>query len=227
MEKILLVDDERDIVEFLKYNLESEHFQVITAYNGESALKMLEEKPDLVILDVMMPKLNGFEVCKKIRENPDYQDLPVIFLTAKSSDIDEVLGLELGANDYIAKPISPTKLVARVKMNLRKSPQSIYSKSDIVKVKTGNIIIDRNKFRVTVEGEEKIFPRKEFELLFFLVRHPGVVHRREDVLKAVWGSDIYVGDRTVDVHIRKVREKLGDFSNLIETIKGVGYRFNA
>lgn len=225
MKKILLVDDEKDIVEFLKYNLESENFQVITAYNGEAALKKLEENPDLVILDVMMPKLNGFEVCKRIRENELYKSLPVIFLTAKSSELDEVIGLNLGANDYIQKPISPQKLIARVKTNLRKSEPLTLPPGQSSILKIGNIIIDRNKYRVTLDGKEKILPRKEFELLFYLASSPGVVHSREELLREVWGSDIYVVDRTIDVHIRKIREKLEKYSELIETLKGIGYRF--
>ncbi|NUN07626.1 MAG: response regulator transcription factor [Ignavibacteriaceae bacterium] len=225
MKKILLVDDEKDIVEFLKYNLESENFQVITAYNGEAALKKLEENPDLVILDVMMPKLNGFEVCKRIRENELSKSLPVIFLTAKSSELDEVIGLNLGANDYIQKPISPQKLIARVKTNLRKSEPLTLPPGQSSILKIGNIIIDRNKYRVTLDGKEKILPRKEFELLFYLASSPGVVHSREELLREVWGSDIYVVDRTIDVHIRKIREKLEKYSELIETLKGIGYRF--
>ncbi len=225
MKKILLVDDEKDIVEFLKYNLESEGFEVITAYNGEAALNLLKEKPDLVILDVMMPKLNGFEVCKRIRQDSVHKDLPVIFLTARSSEVDEVTGLELGAYDYITKPVSPTRLVARVKSNILKAPGSAVTKKDIIKIKTGNILIDRNKFRVILDGDEKILPRKEFELLYYLAGKPGVVHTREELLREVWGTDVFVVDRTVDVHIRKIREKLDKFAHLIETIKGIGYRF--
>lgn len=224
-QKILLVDDEKDIVEFLKYNLEQEGFDVIAAFNGLHAVELLKENPDMVILDIMMPKMNGFEVCKTIRSSIDYKNLPVIFLTAKSSEIDEVLGLELGANDYIQKPISPKKLIARVKSNFRKVTTSLPQIEQLPIVKIGPLIIDRERYIVTVDNEERIFPRKEFELLYYLANNPGVVHSRESLLKNVWGSDVYVVDRTVDVHIRKIREKLEIFSHLIETIKGVGYRF--
>lgn len=225
MKKILLVDDEKDIVEFLKYNLESENFQVITAFNGEAALKKLEENPDLVILDVMMPKLNGFEVCKRIRQDERYKELPVIFLTAKTSELDEIIGLNLGANDYIQKPISPMKLIARVKSNLRKVEKAVLPPGQPAILKVGNLIIDRNKYRITIDGNEKILPRKEFELLFYLASSPGAVHSREELLREVWGSDVFVVDRTIDVHIRKIREKLENYAGLIETLKGVGYRF--
>jgi len=224
-QKILLVDDEKDIVEFLKYNLEQEGFDVITAFNGLQAVELLKQNPDMVILDIMMPKMDGFEVCKSIRNSNDYKNLPVIFLTAKSSEVDEVLGLELGANDYIQKPISPKKLIARVKSNFRKVTTIVPQIEHLPIVKIGPLIIDRERYVVTVDNEERIFPRKEFELLYYLANNPGVVHSRESLLKNVWGSDVYVVDRTVDVHIRKIREKLEIFSHLIETIKGVGYRF--
>jgi two-component system alkaline phosphatase synthesis response regulator PhoP len=221
--KILLVDDEKDIVEFLKYNLVRENFEVITAFDGEEALKKLNLNPDLIILDVMMPKLNGFEVCKRIKEIKEFSKIPVIFLTAKSSEVDEVLGLELGANDYISKPISPQKLIARVKMNLRKVEYKVPTQKHKT-IKYGPIWIDTERFIVKINGEEKIFPKKEFEILSFLVQNPGVVFSRESLLKNVWGSEIFVVERTVDVHIRKIREKLAEYEYLIETLKGIGYR---
>jgi len=223
--KILLVDDEKDIVEFLQYNLLQEGFDVITAYNGMEALKKLPENPDLVILDIMMPQLNGYDVCKKIRSLPEYRQTPVIFLTAKSSEVDEIRGLEIGANDFIQKPISPKKLIARVKANLRKDVKKSEEKVLPTFVTVGPLIIDRNKYIVSIDGKEKIFPRKEFELLFYLANHPGKVCDRDTLLKDVWGLDVYVVDRTVDVHIRKIREKLGKHSDLIETVKGIGYKF--
>jgi two-component system alkaline phosphatase synthesis response regulator PhoP len=224
--KILLVDDEKDIVEFLKYNLELEDFDVITAFNGSQAIDSLKLNPDMVILDIMMPKMNGFEVCKAIRESKEYKNLPVIFLTAKSSEVDEVLGLELGANDFIQKPISPKKLIARVKSNFRKVTVNITPESEQAPViKIGPLVIDRERYIISINDNEKVFPRKEFELLYYLASNPGVVHSRESLLKNVWGSDVYVVDRTVDVHIRKIREKLDVYSHLIETLKGVGYRF--
>lgn len=224
--KILLVDDEKDIVEFLQYNLIQEGFEVITAYNGMEALKKLSEKPDLVILDIMMPQLNGYDVCKKIRSLLEYRQTPVIFLTAKSSEVDEIRGLEIGANDFIQKPISPKKLIARVNSNLRKDIKKS-EKSLPAHIKTGPLYIDRNKYLVSVDGLEKIFPRKEFELLYYLANNPEKVFDRDTLLKDVWGLDVYVVDRTVDVHIRKIREKLGKHSDLIETMKGVGYKFKS
>jgi len=225
--KILLVDDEKDIVEFLEYNLVQEGFEVITAYNGMEALKKLSEKPDLVILDIMMPQLNGYDVCKKIRSLPEFRQTPVIFLTAKSSEVDEIRGLEIGANDFIQKPISPKKLIARVNSNLRKDVKKTEEKSLPSQIKIGPLYIDRNKYLVQVDGIEKILPRKEFELLFYFASNPGKVIDRETVLKDVWGLDVYVGDRTIDVHIRKIREKLGKLADLIETVKGVGYKFKS
>jgi len=223
--KILLVDDERDIVEFLRYNLEQEDFSVITAYDGSEALIKIEESPDLVILDIMMPKIDGFEVCKKIRENSKYQNIPVIFLTAKGSEKDEIQGLELGAVDYIQKPISPKKLVARVKANLRRFEGKKEEEELAQEIEIGPIKIDKKKYVVYIDGEQCVFPRKEFELLFFLASNPGRVFNRDTLLKEVWGTDVFVVDRTVDVHIRKIREKLEAYADLIETIKGVGYRF--
>jgi two-component system alkaline phosphatase synthesis response regulator PhoP len=225
--KILLVDDEKDIVEFLQYNLVQEGFEVITAYNGIEALKKLSEKPDLVILDIMMPQLNGYDVCKKIRSLPEFRQTPVIFLTAKSSEVDEIRGLEIGANDFIQKPISPKKLIARVNSNLRKEIKKSEEKSLPANIKIGRLYIDRNKYLVNIDGSAKIFPRKEFELLYYLASNPEKVLGRETLLKDVWGLDVYVGDRTIDVHIRKIREKLGKLADLIETVKGVGYKFKS
>lgn len=221
MKKILLADDEKDILEFLKYNLEKEGFAVITAGDGEEAISRLAENPDLAILDIMMPKLNGYEVCEMIRKNKKTALLPVIFLTAKSSEQDEIKGLELGANDFIKKPISPLKLIARVKSNLRKAAPE----ADENRVLTiGSIVIDRSTYKIFLNEEETFFPRKEFELLSYLCENPGKILTRASILLNVWGSDIYVVDRTIDVHIRKIREKLGAQSEMIETIKGVGYR---
>ena len=223
--KILLVDDEPDIVEFLEYNLTQEGFDVIKAYDGIEALNQIKENPDLILLDIMMPKMNGYEVCKSIRSMKGYEKIPVVFLTAKSGEVDEILGLELGANDYIQKPISPKKLVARVKSNLRKGTAEIKQKP--IKVSIGPLVIDREKYVVYIDGNETVFPKKEFEVLFYLANNPGRVFSREILLKDVWGNDVYVVDRTIDVHIRKIREKLDQHSDLIETVKGVGYRFKS
>ncbi len=225
--KILLVDDEKDIVEFLEYNLKQEGFEVITAYDGDEALKKITKNPDLILLDIMMPKLDGYEVCKKIREQEQFRTTPIVFLTAKSAERDEILGLELGASDFIQKPISPKKLIARVKSNLRKSDSAAASKDEPTKVQIGPLVIDRQTYTVQIDGEERIFPRKEFEVLFFLANNPGRVFSRENLLKDIWGADVFVVDRTVDVHVRKIREKLEKYSDLIETVKGVGYKFKS
>lgn len=227
MKKILLVDDEKDIVEFLKYNLEQQNFNVIVGYNGEEALQKLLEKPDLIILDIMMPKLNGFDTCKRIREKKEFNNVPVIFLTAKDGESNEIKGLELGANDYIQKPISPNKLVARVKSNLRRVEGFALARPEPTIINYGPIEINKEKYEVKIDDELKIFPKKEFEVLYFLLNNPGRVFGRDVLLKEVWGHDVYIIDRTVDVHIRKIREKLGKYLDFIETVKGVGYRLRS
>jgi two-component system alkaline phosphatase synthesis response regulator PhoP len=225
VKKILIVDDEPDILEFLKYSLEMNGFAVFTALNGIDALLSLSNKPDLILLDIMMPQMDGYEVCRRIRENPDFKETPLIFLTARASEKDEIKGLELGASDFIAKPISTNKLIARVKSNLRRAEVLPSSRDERTVLEIGALKIDRIRYSVVLDGEEIAFPRKEFELLFFLAANPGKVHKRDEILKEVWGADVYVVDRTIDVHIRKIREKLGDFADYIETLKGVGYRF--
>jgi len=226
MTKILLVDDEPDIVEFLKYNLEQNGYDVIVGHDGLEALKKLSENPELIILDIMMPHLDGYEVYNKIRENKDFRDVPIIFLTAKAGETDEIKGLELGASDFIQKPISPKKLIARVKLNLRKNKVDLTG-NDVKKLEVGPLVIDKEKYVVNIDNVETILPRKEFNLLFFLANNPDRVFSREVLLKEVWGDDVYVVDRTVDVHIRKIREKLGKHAYLIDTIKGVGYKFKS
>jgi two-component system alkaline phosphatase synthesis response regulator PhoP len=225
MKKILLVDDEVDILEFLKYNLEQDNFEVLVSSNGKDALKKISQNPDLIVLDIMMPEMDGFELYQQIKANKEYQDIPIIFLTAKSGETDEIKGLDLGASDYIQKPISPKKLIARIKSNLRKSDQTEKKSKEFKNLKIGALEIDVEKFEVKVDSKKKFFPRKEFQLLYFLAQNPGKVINRETLLKEIWGNDVYVIDRTIDVHIRKIREKLGKHSELIETIKGIGYRF--
>lgn len=225
MNKILLVDDEVDILEFLKYNLEQENFEVYVSSNGKDALQKLSHKPDLIVLDIMMPGMDGYELYQEIKKNKDYQDIPIIFLTAKSGETDEIKGLDLGASDYIQKPISPKKLVARIKSNLRKTYRSDEKVKETKPLKIGALEIDVEKYKVMINNKEIFFPRKEFQLLHFLASNPDKVLKRETLLKEIWGNDVYVIDRTIDVHIRKVREKLGKHSEIIETIKGVGYRF--
>jgi len=228
--KVLIVDDEKDIVDLLKYNLDKENdFEVITALNGKAALEQaLENKPDLILLDIMMPEMNGFDVCKKLKNNPITSNIPVLFLTAKENEIDEIIGLELGADDYIQKPVSPRKVIARVKSVLRR----VYSENDkAIKtdehIKFKSLEVDTIAHIVKIDEEEVFFPKKEFQLLHFLLSNKGKVLSREILLNQIWGENIYVVDRTIDVHVAKVREKLGDYADYIETIKGLGYRFNA
>ena len=225
MIKILLVDDEPDIVEFLKYNLERENFKVIKSYNGEDALNLLKEKPDLILLDIMMPGMSGYEVCKRIRENNQFKDIPIVFLTALSQENDEIRGLEAGGSDFIKKPISTPKLIARVKANLRHTRPSKSTTDEKRKLTFNKLIIDPETFKIFVNGQEKFFPKKEFILFHLLASQPGKVFTREEILKKVWGEDVMVIDRTIDVHIRKIREKLGAYSNCLITIKGIGYKF--
>ncbi len=224
MKTVLVVDDENDIVQLIRYNLEREGFRVESARDGNEALKKAGEvKPDLILLDIMLPGKDGYEVIKSLNQAERTASIPVIFLTAKSAEFDEVLGLELGADDYIVKPISPRKLVSRIRAVLRRyeGVKSEEGKS----IDFGILVIDRDSYMVKVGGEQVFFPRKEFEILFYLASHEGKVISRETLLSRVWGADVYVGDRTVDVHIRKIREKLGKHSEMIETIKGVGYKF--
>jgi two-component system alkaline phosphatase synthesis response regulator PhoP len=220
---ILIVDDEKDILDLLKYNLQKEGFHILTASNGAQALERAERKPDLILLDVMMPEYDGWEVFRRLRKNPATERIPVIFLTAKDSETDEVVGLELGADDYITKPVSIPKLIARVKAAIRKKePTTPHGEPHVLRV--GRIEIVPDQFIVRIDKKEVFFPKKEFQILLYLATHEGSVVSRETLLHAVWGSDVYVVDRTVDVHIRKIREKLGKLADYIETIKGVGYR---
>lgn len=221
MYKILLVDDENDILEFLSYNLEKENYSVITATNGIDALKKLNQNPDLIVLDVMMPKLDGYETCKRIREQENFKYTPIIFLTAKSGENDEVIGLNVGADDFIRKPVSQSKLLARIKANLRKIEKQSVSQT---KLKFGGIQLNIEKHQTVMDGKEIFFPKKEFELLKLFLMNPGKILTRQFILKEIWGDEIFVVDRTIDVHIRKIREKLGKYEYYIQTIKGVGYK---
>lgn len=219
--KILLVDDEPDILEIIGYNLTSEGYQVITAENGVEALKKAKkEKPHLIILDVMMPEMDGIEACEQIRKVPDLQDAIVTFLTARGEDYSQVAGFDAGADDYITKPIKPKVLVSKVKALLRRIKEDETQEST---VKIGSLVINRDEYKITLKNEEIILPRKEFELLSLLASKPGKVFKREEILDKVWGNEVVVGGRTIDVHIRKLREKIGDKS--FKTVKGVGYKF--
>jgi two-component system alkaline phosphatase synthesis response regulator PhoP len=223
--RILVVDDERDIVDLLTYNLTKEGYEVVPAFNGREALERASDRVDLIILDLMMPELDGFDTCRRLKAVPATASIPIILLTAKSSELDEILGLELGADDFVQKPISPRKLVARVKAMLRRAEYAAEETPDHQTIRAGRIEINRTTYTVRLGKKEVFFPRKEFELLALLASNPGKVYSREMLLNSIWGSDVYVIDRTVDVHIRKIREKLADDEGAIETVKGVGYRF--
>jgi two-component system alkaline phosphatase synthesis response regulator PhoP len=224
---LLLADDERDIIDLLKYNFEKEGFDILTASNGKEALVQAKKLPDLILLDIMMPEVNGHDVVRILKADPATQSIPIILLTARTSEMDEVIGLELGADDYVTKPISIPKLIARIKSALRKKTEKAKDAMKTDETLThGKIQINREHHRVTVAGKDVFFPKKEFEVLAYLVRHAGKVVTRESLLSSIWGADVYVVDRTIDVHIRKIREKLGECSGYIDTIKGVGYRMD-
>ncbi len=221
MKTILIADDEKDIVDLVKYNLQKEGYTVLTARNGKQALELAQQQPSMILLDVMMPELDGWEVVKQLKKSNKTSDIPVVFLTAKESELDEVLGLELGADDYIVKPISIPKLIARVRNVLRKNESSTQKVNDIV---IDRIEIFPSQHIVKIDKKEVFFPKKEFEVLLYLATHLDQVVTRDTLLGAVWGSEVQVVDRTIDVHIRKIREKLDNHADMIETIKGVGYR---
>ena len=216
--KILLVDDEYDIIELIKYNLEKEGYLVATASNGIECLSIAKEFiPDLILLDVMMPEMDGIETCVELRKDILLKGVVIAFLSARSEDFTQVAGLDSGADDYITKPIKPRVLMSKVKALLRRS-----SVNQIVKNDQVSLEINRDKYIAICNGDEFSLPKKEFELLALLFSKPGNVFNREVILKKVWGDDIVVGDRTIDVHIRKLREKIGD--NYIKTVKGIGYK---
>ena len=225
---ILVVDDEKDIVDLLSYNLSKEGFNVITARNGKEALQKVTQKPDLIILDIMMPEMNGLQVIQELRKEKSTSAIPIILLTAKGSETDEIVGLEVGADDYIVKPVKIGKIVARVHASLRRQDQAALKalpQMDIIQIQ--DLEINVSSYKATLGKHKLIFPRKEFETLVYLIRNKGKVLSRESILTAVWGENIHVVDRTVDVHIRKIREKLDNYADLIETVSGVGYRFKA
>ncbi len=219
--KILIADDEPDILEIVGFNLTAQDYEVITAKSGLEAIeKAIATNPDLIILDVMMPGMTGIEVCKELRKMPAFRETLIIFLTAMSDEQSEILGLETGADDYITKPISPKVLTSKVNALFRR-----LSKEESVVIKVGDIEIDREKFMVTYQGNETVLARKEFELLSLLASRPGKVFLRNEILNQIWGTEVIVGDRTIDVHIRKIRQKLA--MDCITTVKGVGYKFDA
>ena len=218
--KILLVDDEQDILEIVGYNLTQEGYQVSTAVNGREAVaKAKKELPHLIIIDVMMPEMDGMEAVENIRKIPELSNVIITFLTARSEDYSQVAGFDAGADVYIAKPIKPKLLVSKVKALLRRLKDD-EAKEDVLRV--GTIEINREEYKIVMEDKEIVLPRKEFELFYLLASKPGKVFKREEILDKVWGNEVVVGGRTIDVHIRKLREKIGD--ELFKTIKGVGYK---
>ncbi len=219
--KILLVDDEPDILEIVGYNLSSEGYQISTAKNGiEAVAKAKKVKPHLIIIDVMMPEMDGIEACENIRKDSNLANTIITFLTARGEDYSQVAGFDAGADDYITKPIKPKVLVSKVKALLRRLKND-EENSQIFTV--GNIVINREEYKIVQEGTEIILPRKEFELLSLLASRPGKVFKREEILDKVWGNEVIVGGRTIDVHIRKLREKIGE--DHFKTVKGVGYKY--
>jgi len=223
--KILLVDDEPDILEILSYNLSAEGYQISTASNGVEAVKKAKKHlPHLIIMDVMMPEMDGIEACEKIRTLPQLKDTIITFLTARGEDYSQVAGFEAGADDYITKPIKPKVLISKIKSLLRRlNDDSSKVNSEVVQI--GELTIDREAYKIIYKGKEIVLPRKEFELLSLLASKPGKVFKRDEILDKVWGNEVVVGGRTIDVHIRKLREKIGD--NSFKTIKGVGYKFQS
>jgi two-component system, OmpR family, alkaline phosphatase synthesis response regulator PhoP len=218
--RILIADDEPDILEIISFNLIREGYEVYTAQNGDEAIDRAKQlNPDLIILDIMMPKKTGIEVCQILRTQPMFQQTLIVFLTALSDEASHIKGLEMGADDYVSKPISPKVLNSRVNALFRRTNKEDDSKT----IKEGNLIIDPVKFMVSINGNDVILAKKEFELLYLLAAKPGRVFLRNEILSQVWGTDVIVGDRTIDVHIRKIRQKLG--VDCVTTVKGVGYKF--
>ncbi len=220
--KILCVDDEPDILEILKYNLSNEGYNVSTAKDGVSAIKKANDsKPNLIIMDVMMPNMDGIEACEKLRNDIKFNDTIIMFLTARGEDYSHVAAYEAGADDYVTKPVKPKILLSKVKGLLRRSNKKIESENNVIEFQ--NIKIDREAYKVYVSGQSLSLPRKEFELIYLLASKPDKVFKREKIMEKVWGGEVVVGDRTIDVHIRKLREKIGD--KYFKTVKGVGYKF--
>ncbi|HMN89908.1 MAG TPA: response regulator transcription factor [Saprospiraceae bacterium] len=221
--KILIVDDEPDILEFLRYNLAKEGFDVFTASDGEEGIKVAErEHPRLIILDIMMPKMDGVEVCRALRSRPEFSKTVIAFLTAREEDYSQIAALDVGGDDYITKPIRPRVFISRIKALLRRSDRDAPDAgSEIIQI--GDLYIDRERVAVQQGTQTIELAKKEFELLYLLVSKPGKVFSREEIFNKVWGTDVIVGNRTIDVHVRKLREKIGD--NYIKTIKGIGYKF--
>jgi len=219
--KILVVDDDPDILEFLTYNLKKEGYEVAEALNGKIALQVAEKfKPELILLDVMMPEMDGIQTCQELRKNNMFKDVFIVFLTARIEEYSEIAGFTAGADDYITKPIKPGSLLSRIKAILKRK----HTPAGQDTITIGDLIIDKTSYDVTYKGQKIHFARKEFELLYMLASQPGKVFSRDKILEQIWGNDVYVGDRTVDVHIRKIREKIDP--DFIKTIKGIGYKYD-
>lgn len=223
--RILLVDDEPDILEFLSYNINKEGYEVHTAQNGKEAIEKAKKiNPHLILLDVMMPEMDGIETCEILRQNKNFKNTIIAFLTARGEDYSQIAGFDAGGDDYITKPVKPKVIVSRIKALLKRFKDvNEDEKGENLIIKQSNLIIDREKYIVIKDGEELVLPKKEFELLVLLITKPDRVFTRDEIFSAVWGDNIIVGDRTIDVHIRKLREKIGN--DHIKTIKGVGYKF--
>lgn len=220
--RILIVDDDPDILEFLTYNLKKEGYEVATAANGKLALEKAPAfLPALILLDVMMPEMDGIATCKALRENPNLAGVYILFLTARMEEYSEIAGFSAGADDYITKPIKPGALMSRIKAILKRMDNAEPEQQPILQI--ADLLINRNSYEVSYRGEKVHFARKEFELLYMLAARPGQVFNRDKILEQIWGNDVFVGDRTIDVHIRKIREKINPDN--IKTIKGVGYKF--
>lgn len=220
--KILLVDDEEDIVEFLSYNLVKEGFNVVTAKDGIEAIQVAKkESPDLIIMDVMMPRMDGMTAVQEIRKMPAFAETIIVFLTARAEDYSQIAGFEAGADDYVSKPVKPKVLMSRISALLRRASKK---ENPNTAIEVGDLIIDPERFIVIKDGVELALPNKEFKILALLAGSPNKVYSREDIFSKVWGNDVIVGDRTIDVHVRKIREKIG--LDNIKTIKGVGYKFS-
>jgi two-component system, OmpR family, alkaline phosphatase synthesis response regulator PhoP len=221
-QKILVVDDEVDILELIEYNLRKEGYLVFLATNGQEAVQMAKKvEPDLIVLDIMMPKMDGIEACRLLRTMPEFKKTFMVFLTARSEEYSEIAGFNVGADDYIAKPIKPRALISRINAILRRNSTAETESGN--KLEIGDIVIDRDSFMVHREGNKIVLAKKEFELLYLLASKPGKVYTREIILKNIWEDSVVVTNRTIDVHIRKLREKLGE--NFVTTVKGVGYKF--
>jgi two-component system alkaline phosphatase synthesis response regulator PhoP len=222
--KVLIVDDEPDILEFIGYNLKKEGYNVYTATSGKEGIESARKnQPDLILLDIMLPEMDGIEVCEEIRKIPELSQVTVAFLTARGEDYSQIAGFEAGGDDYITKPVKIKVLISRIRALLKRSHLHIKEESELISSITEDIVLDRERFIVLKKGEELVLPKKEFELLNLLISKPGKVFTREEIFHDVWGDKIIVGDRTIDVHIRKLREKIGE--EFIQTVKGVGYKF--